>query len=128
MKRGSSHSEEAKAKNAAAHRGRSHSPETRARMSATRRGKPRPPEIRVKMVATQFKKGHPYRFREGHLVNLTHGLSYHPLFKTWSGMMHRCYNPEHSRYKYYGEKGITVLESWHDPAVFLSEITALLGS
>lgn len=36
----------------------------------------------------------------------------HPLFKTWSGMLERCYNRHHNSYKNYGGRGITVCERW----------------
>ncbi|MFA1512844.1 hypothetical protein ACDN41_26800 [Priestia aryabhattai] len=46
----------------------------------------------------------------------------HPLFYTWSGMMYRCYKPYHKHYKYYGAKGITVSERWHDFWNFIYDI------
>lgn len=33
-------------------------------------------------------------------------------YKTWCGMKQRCYNPNASGYKYYGEKGIRVCDRW----------------
>ncbi|MGG0789279.1 hypothetical protein ABE132_11210 [Peribacillus simplex] len=38
----------------------------------------------------------------------------HSLYYTWNGMMYRCYKKKHSHYKYYGAKGVTVDERWHD--------------
>ncbi|WP_440971091.1 NUMOD1 domain-containing DNA-binding protein [Peribacillus frigoritolerans] len=38
----------------------------------------------------------------------------HPLYYTWNGMMYRCYKEYHSHYKYYGARGVTVDERWHD--------------
>ncbi|AUD24119.1 TPA: hypothetical protein QCP61_004882 [Bacillus cereus] len=46
----------------------------------------------------------------------------HPLFYTWTGMMYRCYKPYNSHYKYYGAKGITVDERWHDFWNFVYDI------
>ncbi|WP_256869920.1 hypothetical protein [Bacillus sp. CDB3] len=46
----------------------------------------------------------------------------HPLFYTWVGMMYRCYKSYHSHYKYYGAKGITVAERWHDFDNFVYDI------
>ncbi|MHA2888551.1 hypothetical protein [Bacillus cereus] len=46
----------------------------------------------------------------------------HPLFYTWNGMMYRCYKPYHSHYKYYGGKGVTVDERWHDFWNFVYDI------
>ena len=42
----------------------------------------------------------------------THGLSKTPLHSVWLGMRKRCYNPQRSDYKYYGERGITVCNEW----------------
>lgn len=37
---------------------------------------------------------------------------YPRLYNSWRGMKGRCYNPNQLDYKYYGEKGIIVDESW----------------
>lgn len=34
------------------------------------------------------------------------------LFHIWEGMLERCYKPNRSNYKYYGEKGVTVCDEW----------------
>ena len=37
------------------------------------------------------------------------------LYRTWSDMKSRCYNPRTSNYKYYGAKGVSVCDEWlHD--------------
>lgn len=33
-------------------------------------------------------------------------------YLTWSGMKARCTNPKASNYKHYGERGITICETW----------------
>jgi hypothetical protein len=64
-------------------------------------------------------------------ANIRHGLARdgerHPLYPTWRGMMSRCYNAKHRWYSRYGGRGITVHAEWHDPTVFVAEITSLLG-
>jgi hypothetical protein len=45
-------------------------------------------------------------------VRTTHGLSGHPLYQTWHGMVARCTNPKDSHYPGYGGRGITVCERW----------------
>lgn len=64
--------------------------------------------------------------------NVTHGLSQrerrHPLYSTWSGMMARCYQSDHVGFKYYGGRGISVHQPWHEAAVFIADVTALLGA
>lgn len=49
----------------------------------------------------------------------THGLSRHPMYNTWCSMMTRCYNKNRREYKWYGAKGITVCEEWHNVETFL---------
>ena len=57
----------------------------------------------------------------------SHGMADHPLYGTWKGMIARCENPQHMAYENYGGRGITVCEPWHDPQVFIEDITRILG-
>jgi hypothetical protein len=41
-----------------------------------------------------------------------HGLSDHPLYRTWSMMIDRCYNPNCPHYRYYGGRGVRVCDRW----------------
>lgn len=43
---------------------------------------------------------------------MKHGMSDTRLYKVWSGMKSRCYNPNDPIYKDYGARGITVCEEW----------------
>lgn len=43
----------------------------------------------------------------------THGLRYHPLYKTWCNMLSRCYNLNNQDYDLYGGKGIKVCDEWN---------------
>jgi len=40
----------------------------------------------------------------------THGLSKHGLYAVWHGMKQRCLNPNHTSFKHYGGRGITIHE------------------
>ena len=47
------------------------------------------------------------------------GVSRHPLYSTWLGMISRCYNPSNANYGHYGGRGITVCDEWRsDPIRF----------
>lgn len=59
--------------------------------------------------------------------NKTHGMYHHPLYKTWAGMMNRCFHETHTFYHRYGGRGITVCEEWQDVVKFISDIEAILG-
>lgn len=45
---------------------------------------------------------------------LIHGDSDKPLYAMWTSMMYRCHNPKNQAYKFYGARGISVCEEWHD--------------
>lgn len=47
-------------------------------------------------------------------VRTKHGQSGTPLYVNWQGMLGRCYNTEHPRYNYYGQRGIRVCKRWRD--------------
>jgi hypothetical protein len=59
---------------------------------------------------------------------LTHGLTSHPLFYTWQGILKRCDNPAFKDWQNYGGRGIQLYGAWHDPAAFVSWIEDNLGA
>src|SRR6266568_2399430 len=61
------------------------------------------------------------------LANREHGLTQHRLFGTWAQMVARCEHPQKSDYRYYGGRGITVCERWHDVRLFVEDIERDLG-
>lgn len=50
----------------------------------------------------------------------THGMSDTNLYYTWSNMRRRCEDSASQDYAYYGGRGITLCQEWHDAAVFVS--------
>jgi hypothetical protein len=46
----------------------------------------------------------------------------HKLYSTWKNMMARCYVKSDNRYKFYGAKGVTVAECWHEFWNFVEDI------
>lgn len=58
----------------------------------------------------------------------THGLSKHPLYTIYCGIIARCLNPEHAAYASYGGRGITIDPKWlGNPARFIRHIEKHLG-
>lgn len=55
-------------------------------------------------------------------VHTTHGLSGHPLYETWHGMVDRCTNPNSESWPSYGGRGITVCKRWCDLRLFVEDI------
>jgi hypothetical protein len=56
------------------------------------------------------------------------GVTNHPLFSTWHGMMQRRHNPRAWNYRWYGARGIEVYPEWRvTPASFVSYIERELG-
>lgn len=45
---------------------------------------------------------------------LIHGGRKDRLYGVWANMKDRCYNPNNTHYKYYGERGIAICEEWKD--------------
>lgn len=54
--------------------------------------------------------------------NTKHGHRQHKLYDTWNSMKQRCANPNSTRYKDYGERGITVCEKWSDIENFIKDM------
>ena len=49
----------------------------------------------------------------------THNGTKERLYKVWTDMKKRCYNPRYKQYKDYGGRGITVCDKWlHDYSAF----------
>ncbi len=44
--------------------------------------------------------------------NMKHGMTRHPMYKTWADMIHRCTNDKNEFYADYGGRGIKVYEEW----------------
>lgn len=42
----------------------------------------------------------------------THGMSKHPLYRAYRGMIDRCMNPNGTAYKNYGGRGIKICDEW----------------
>lgn len=47
-------------------------------------------------------------------ANATHGLESTRIYRIWGAMIRRCENPKNHRFEYYGGRGISVCQEWHD--------------
>ena len=80
-----------------------------------------------KTITSQVKRGKTvscgcYRKAQVKKANSTHGLSVHPLYQTWSGIVKRCTKPSSKDYKNYGARGITVTDRWLDVSNFIEDM------
>lgn len=50
------------------------------------------------------------------------GVSTHPLYEAYQGMLARCHRPTHHKYPSYGGRGITVCDRWRDFASFHADM------
>ncbi len=50
---------------------------------------------------------------------MKHGLSNHPMYRTWVNMMSRCYDEKNPWYSRYGARGIAVCDNWKDLKKFI---------
>ena len=46
------------------------------------------------------------------LLKRKHGLTKSKIYAVWSNMKNRCYNPNYSKFKHWGGRGIKISESW----------------
>ena len=54
-------------------------------------------------------------------AHTSHGLSKTKLYKIWSWMITRCYNPNATHYKHYGGRGIGVCDEWRNDFMAFKE-------
>lgn len=78
----------------------------------------------------------PFAFNSGHNKScgcarhgvIKHGLSSHPLYHEYIGMINRCYNPSTTNYERYGARGITVCDEWkNSPKAFFDWVDSVGG-
>ena len=68
---------------------------------------------------SSVKTGHRYQCPECSKISSaksrkTHGLVKHTLYRKWQDMKNRCRNPNRSKYKNYGGRGISVCKEWNN--------------
>jgi hypothetical protein len=66
-----------------------------------------------------------YRRENCRRASMTHGHAVGngtPEYRSWCGMMARCYTPTVPKYNRYGGRGIVVCERWHTFSYFLADM------
>ena len=58
-------------------------------------------------------------------INAEAGSIDNMLANTWVKMMRRCYDKDAHNFIYYGNKGITVCERWHNPLNFIEDVKTI---
>lgn len=54
-------------------------------------------------------------YRKDPVIVILDGRTDHPKYSVYKGMTDRCYKPDHSAYRWYGEEGVVVCDEWLDP-------------
>jgi hypothetical protein len=74
--------------------------------------------IVVTVIGSHLRSGHTTSCGCNRISERSMGHSKDRLYRTWKGMHNRCYDPNHDRYKWYGGKGISICDDWHDFMTF----------
>lgn len=68
----------------------------------------------VTVIGSHLRSGHTKSCGCNRFSNVAKGYSKERLYGIWKKMHIRCYDKTSDRYKWYGEKGITICSDWHD--------------
>lgn len=85
-----------------------------SRVAHPMQGKHHSEETKAKLATYAGSRGSSYK----------HGWSNTPTHSSWRAMMGRCYDPRNASYRFYGARGITVCERWHDLLAFIEDMGA----
>jgi len=67
------------------------------------------------------------RFRKMKKKRNHNGLTKHPLYGVWKGMLDRCYNPNSYSFPLYGAREIEVCERWLSLKNFVLDVEGMEG-
>ena len=70
------------------------------------------PLVENKEVLEKVKKTNLERYGRENYANVTHDKSHSSEYRSWIGMISRCYNEKDTSYHNYGGRGITVCDEW----------------
>ena len=68
------------------------------------------------------KRGNPHDQHGSVNPNFRHGMCGTRTYTTWENMKKRCLRPKNKDYKYYGGRGITICDEWHDFNNFFNDM------
>lgn len=68
----------------------------------------------VTVIGSHLRSGHTTSCGCNRISERSMGHSKDRLYRTWMGMHNRCYNHNHDRFKWYGGKGISICDEWHE--------------
>lgn len=83
-----------------------------SRVAHPMEGKHHTDQARAKLASYTGERASSYR----------HGWSGTPTFVSWKSMLSRCRDEGNASYRYYGARGITVCDRWHDFVAFLEDM------
>lgn len=72
----------------------------------------------VTVIGSHLRSQHTSSCGCNRISDISMGHSKERLYRTWKGMHNRCYDPKHDRYRWYGGKGISICDEWHDFLIF----------
>lgn len=74
----------------------------------------------VQMRSGRTKSCGCYRIKQNKTMPIKHGMNKTSLYSIWHSMKQRCKNKNSRAFKWYGEIGISVCDSWNDFQIFES--------
>ena len=74
--------------------------------------------LQSEIASRNLKKIHSHSIKHGN----SRRKKWSGAYRSWSAMLTRCENPKSKSYSYYGERGITVCEEWHQFENFLRDM------
>lgn len=70
------------------------------------------------VVGSHLRSGHTRSCGCNLISDQAKGHAKERIYRIWTGMHRRCYNPDSDNYKWYGGSGIEICKEWHDFLTF----------
>lgn len=69
---------------------------------------------RVSVIGSHLRSGHTKSCGCNKISDIARGFSATRLYRIWVNMHNRCYNEKHDSFQWYGKKGVTICNEWHN--------------